>query len=139
MKKIALVLLVVVVIASMSTLLFACSKIAGKSYVLDSVVVTSDGASEESIAEVKASTENAYKDAVITFNKDGSYVVMKGETEMQKGYYKQDGKNIFVSDTEDVKTDGDPDLVVEGKNLVWTRTISIMKVYTIKLTLAQKK
>ena len=39
------------------------------------------------------------------FEKDGKMVVKKGDTTLQTNYYKQDGKNIYVSDTEDVKTD----------------------------------
>ena len=120
MKKIALVLVVVVLLATMSTLLFACTtKVAGKEYVLESFDVTSSEGAEVYIDTAKTTFENTYKDAVLSFEKDGKMVVKKGDTTLQTNYYKQDGKNIYVGDTEDVKTEGDPVFVVDGKKLNW--------------------
>ena len=137
MKKIALLLVVVLIVASMSVLLFACTtKVAGKTYVLDSVEVTGDGATEAQIAYVKGQVEESYKNAELVFNKDGTMVVTVSGTEMMKNYYKQDGKNIFVDETEDVKTeDVDPTFVVDGKKLVWTYKISSI---TVNMTLKLK-
>ena len=125
MKKIALVLVVVVLLATMSTLLFACTtKVAGKNYVLESFEVTAGEGAEAYIETAKSTFENTYKDAVLTFEKDGKMVVKKGDKTLQTNYYKQDGKNIYVSDTEDVKTDGDPVFVVDGKKLNWSYSYS---------------
>ena len=139
MKKIAIVLAIVLVVASMSLLLIGCSKVAGKTYVLDSVTVTSDDGTEETIASVKASVENTYKGAELTFNKDGTFVVTKDGTEVLKQYYKQDGKNIYISTSEEVSTEGDPALVVDGKKAVWTFDQKVItKTYTIKIVIARK-
>ena len=125
MKKIALLLVLVVVLASMSILLFACSaKVAGKTYVLESVEVTCDEASEEIIAQAKSTLENQYRNAELIFNKDGTMILRSGELE-QKSYYKQVKNNIYTSSTEDVNTDGTPTLVVEGKKLVWSMTQTV--------------
>ena len=119
MKKIALLLVLVIVVASMSVLLFACSyKVEGKSYVLDSVSVTAEGASDEYIAQAKTYVENSYKDAVLTFKEDGVMVTTIGDNE-QTNYYVQDGDKIYVSDTKEVDTTGDPEMVIEDKKLVW--------------------
>ena len=125
MKKIALLLVLVVVLASMSILLFACSaKVAGKTYVLESVEVTCDEASEEIIAQAKSTLENQYRNAELIFNKDGTMILRSGELE-QKSYYKQVKNNIYTSSTEDVNTDGTPTLVVEGKKLFWSMTQTV--------------
>ncbi len=140
MKKIALLLVVVLVLASMSVLLFACSaKVAGKTYVLESVEVTCDEASEEIIAQAKSTLENQYKNAELIFNKDGTMILKSGELE-QKSYYKQVKKNIYTSTTEDVKTDGTPTLVVEGKKLVWSMTQTVASyTFNAKITVVEKK
>ena len=140
MKKIALLLVVVLVLASMSVLLFACSaKVAGKTYVLDSVDVTCDGASEEVIAQAKSTLENQYKNAELIFNKDGTMILKSGELE-QKSYYKQVKNNIYTSTTEDVNTDGTPTLVVEGKKLVWSMTQTVASyTFNAKITVVEKK
>ena len=140
MKKIALLLVVVLVLASMSVLLFACSaKVAGKTYVLDSVEVTCDEASEEVIAQAKSTLENQYKNAELIFNKDGTMILKSGELE-QKSYYKQVKNNIYTSTTEDVNTDGTPTLVVEGKKLVWSMTQTVASyTFNAKITVVEKK
>ncbi|MBE5762857.1 MAG: hypothetical protein E7338_01380 [Clostridiales bacterium] len=140
MKKIALLLVVVLVLASMSVLLFACSaKVAGKTYVLESVEVTCDEASEEIIAQAKSTLENQYKNAELIFNKDGTMILKSGELE-QKSYYKQVKNNIYTSTTEDVKTDGTPTLVVEGKKLVWSMTQTVASyTFNAKITVVEKK
>lgn len=140
MKKIALLLVVVLVLASMSVLLFACSaKVAGKTYVLESVEVTCDEASEEIIAQAKSTLENQYKNAELFFNKDGTMILKSGELE-QKSYYKQVKNNIYTSTTEDVKTDGTPTLVVEGKKLVWSMTQTVASyTFNAKITVVEKK
>ena len=141
MKKIALVLAIVIVLSSMSLLLFACTaKVAGKTYVMESYDITAEGAPQSLIDNVKSVVESTYKTAELTFNKDGTMVVKAGDTELEKDYYKQVGKNIYVSDTEEVKTDGDPVFTVDGKKIVWTRTETIMS-YTVvvKMVIVQKK
>ena len=140
MKKIALLLVVVLVLASMSVLLFACSaKVAGKTYVLESVEVTCDEASEEIIAQAKSTLENQYKNAELIFNKDGTMILKSGELE-DKSYYKQVKNNIYTSTTEDVKTDGTPTLVVEGKKLVWSMTQTVASyTFNAKITVVEKK
>ena len=68
MKKIVLLVVLVLLVASMSVLLFACSsKVAGNTYVLESVTVTREGATEEQIASVKSGVEAQYKDSKLTF------------------------------------------------------------------------
>ena len=140
MKKIALVLVVVVLLATMTTLLFACTaKVAGKNYVLETFEVTAGEEAEAYIETAKKTFENTYKDAVLTFEKDGKMVVKKGETTLQTNYYKQDGKNIYVGDTEDVKTDGDPVFVVDGKKLNWDYTFTTAGLtFNFKIVLAQQ-
>lgn len=140
MRKIALLLVLVVVLASMSILLFACSaKVAGKTYVLESVEVTCDEASEEIIAQAKSTLENQYKNAELIFNKDGTMILRSGELE-EKSYYKQVKNNIYTSSTEDVNTDGTPTLVVEGKKLVWSMTQTVASyTFNAKITVAEKK
>ena len=140
MKKIALLLVVVLVLASMSVLLFACSaKVAGKTYVLESVEVTCDEASEEIIAQAKSTLENQYKNAELIFNKDGTMILKSGELE-DKSYYKQVKNNIYTSSTEDVKTDGTPTLVVEGKKLVWSMSRTVASyTFNAKITVVEKK
>lgn len=140
MKKIALLLVVVLVLASMSVLLFACSaKVAGKTYVLESVEVTCDEASEEIIAQAKSTLENQYKNAELIFNKDGTMILKSGELE-DKSYYKQVKNNIYTSSTEDVNTDGTPTLVVEGKKLVWSMSRTVASyTFNAKITVVEKK
>ena len=140
MKKIALVLVVVVLLATMTTLLFACTaKVAGKNYVLETFEVTAGEGAEAYIETAKKTFENTYKDAVLTFEKDGKMVVKKGETTLQTNYYKQDGKNIYVGETEDVKTDGDPVFVVDGKKLNWDYTFTTAGLtFNFKIVLAQQ-
>ncbi len=140
MKKIALLLTIVLVISAMSLLLFACTaKVAGKTYVMESFEISADGVPETITQQVQAYVETNYKSAELTFNKDGTFVVKSGETEIDKGYYKQDGKNIYVAYTEDVKTEGDPEFVVDGKKLIWTveQTIGTYKI-VVKMTIVKK-
>ena len=85
---------------------------------LDSVSVTAEGASAEYIARAKTYVENQYKDAVLTFKEDGVMVTTIGDHE-QTNYYVQDGDKIYVSDTKEVDTSGDPEMVIEDKKLVW--------------------
>ncbi len=140
MKKIALLLTIVLVISAMSLLLFACTaKVAGKTYVMESFEISADGVPETITQQVQTYVETNYKSAELTFNKDGTFVVKSGETEIDKGYYKQDGKNIYVDYTEDVKAEGDPEFVVDGKKLIWTveKTIGTYKI-VVKMTIVKK-
>lgn len=140
MKKIALLLVIVLVFAAMSVMLFACTtKVAGKDWELESFDVTGDGLTEEQIATIKTYVESIYKDAVLTFNKDGTMEYKMGSLS-EKAYYVQDGKNIYVSETEDVKTDGDPEFTVEGKKIIWEKSDTAYgKSFTVKMTIVQKK
>ena len=141
MKKIALVLAIVLVISSMSLLLFACTaKVAGKTYVMESFEISADGVPESITEQVRSYVENSYKTAELTFNKDGKMILKSGDVEKDMGYYKQDGKNIYVGSTEDVSTEGNPEFVVDGKSLIWTVEQAVMS-YTvvIKMTIVPKK
>jgi len=140
MKKIALLVVLVLLVASMSVLLFACSsKVAGKTYVLESVTVTCEGASEEQIAQVKSGAEAQYKDAKLTFNKDGTMTLAKEGSDPTTQYYVQDGKNIYIGTTAEVDTDRDPDGVVDGKNIVITVSTKIINnTYAIKIVLVKE-
>ena len=106
---------------------------------LESVEVTCDEASEEIIAQAKSTLENQYKNAELIFNKDGTMILKSGELE-QKSYYKQVKNNIYTSTTEDVKTDGTPTLVVEGKKLVWSMSRTVASyTFNAKITVVEKK
>ena len=134
-------LAIVLVISSMSLLLFACTaKVAGKTYVMESFEITAEGAPESITEQVKSYVENSYKTAELIFNKDGKMILKSGDVEKDMGYYKQDGKNIYVGSTEDVSTEGNPEFVVDGKSLIWTVEQAVMS-YTvvIKMTIVPKK
>ncbi len=129
MKKIVLLVVLVLLVASMSVLLFACSsKVAGNTYVLESVTVTLEGATEEQIASVKSGVEAQYKDSKLTFNKDGTMVLSKEGQDVSTQYYVQDGKNIYIGSTAEVDTDRDPDGVVDGKNITITTSYGEYKI-----------
>ena len=129
MKKIVLLVVLVLLVASMSVLLFACSsKVAGKTYVLESVTVTREGATQEQIAQVKSGVESQYTGAKLVFNKDGTMVLSKDGQDVSTQYYVQDGKNIYIGSTAEVDTDRDPDGVVDGKNITITTSYGEYKI-----------
>lgn len=126
MKKITLLLAIILIIASISLSLFACtSKVADKTYEATYYSITTKGLSNKVIGDAGGEYEAAFKDAEITFTADGKIVRKKGDAETTIGYYKQDGKNIYVSETEEVKTDGDPDITIKKNDLYWTITVTV--------------
>lgn len=128
MKKITLLLAIVLIIASISLSLFACTtKVANKTYEStdNNYEITTKGLSNKVIGDATDEYHKAFDNAEITFTTDGKIVRKKGDAETTLGYYKQDGKNIYVSETEEVKTDGDPDITIKKNNLYWTITVTV--------------
>ena len=144
MKRIALVLAIVLIITSASLLLFACTqKVADKTYEYYLCKIETTGISKTVSDEAFHQAQEVFLNAEITFTSDGKIVRKKDNSETVLGYYVQQGKGIYVSNTEDVKTDGDPDITFSKKpkgRLYWTITTTVMsETVTATITLEEKK
>ena len=105
MKKLVISMVAVVSAIIMCFALAGCSKdVKGNTYVFDDVKISADGASDAEIEAAEAMIKLGYASASVKFNDDGTCVLSMGGEEMT-GYYKQDGKKVYVGETEDFNTD----------------------------------
>lgn len=141
MKKLAVSLVAIVSAIIMCFALTACTpKVAGKSYEFDKVEV--EGTYPDSIKSLVDTAVNKindnYKGGYMEFNKDGKVESFLNNTSVGTSYYKQDGKDIYISQKEGEFGDK-PTAKVDGKNIIVSnsQTIGTTSV-TINIVYKQK-
>ncbi|MDE7181720.1 MAG: hypothetical protein K2O41_01630, partial [Clostridia bacterium] len=119
--------------------LAGCSKsVKGNTYVFDDIKIegTIPEEAKEYIEEMIAETKEMMAGVEVKFNDDGTYVATKDGQEVQKGYYKQDGKKVYVAGTEEgLDAENLEYYVVDGSKLVLSESedgLTIKMVYKKK-------
>ncbi|MDE7182335.1 MAG: hypothetical protein K2O41_04790 [Clostridia bacterium] len=137
MKKLVISMVAVVSAIIMCFALAGCSKdVKGNTYVFDDVKIegTIPDEAKDYIDQMVEGLKSGYASASIKFNKDGTCVSSFGGEEAT-GYYKQDGKKVYLGETEDFNTDdAESSFEVNGSKLEMT-----MEEGGLKITIVLKK